>query len=564
MGYSYENVYGHEYKTGKPHWLDESRLLPISSHFIQIAFYVDKAQKSTIQDGPLKQFYTEDSAGRALLLLPRNYITTAEFDGVQIGARKGSVSIIDPEGVWAKGMNFIGAYKNSSARLGQNNMIIYFGWLGLKADSSEESNFIQEIPAVLLKTGFGLDENGVVTINCEFVENSERLLKNVKFNTLEDLTLLNTETNSDIKDKNISEILDYICNSDSPNVENIVAQLEQFNIKLEFDDTYEDSAEAFGEDGMDIKIRLGDNLADKINELISKAMPENPDDEDYTYSYELIRKDIHDIDDAEKGVQGVTLRYGWRKSPTPKKLENMTADQAKSAMASGGEEPVEGPTLLWKKQSTSIDNKILISFDIDLKMLDYATSMMRSDLDKKLAQFGEDDWSDIAEAVDNIKGSDDPSQIAMLSMKPNELAQAVRDMNKNIASSEPAVGLDYEGKSGKFLFVHWRTDDDERIKGAIREFNEVLRDSNNNVEKQIQTIIRNNVFKAKARIMGDPAFGTEYTMFKVYMNTDFTAVGEFASFFNRQWLLTKVSHKIEEGGYFTDLELMALPMETSE
>ena len=111
------------------------------------------------------------------------------------------------------------------------------------------------------------------------------------------------------------------------------------------------------------------------------------------------------------------------------------------------------------------------------------------------------------------------------------------------------------------LPICWiKSKNDREIAKAMEKFNTILAEASSNVQNQIETIINNNVFKAKAKIAGDPTIGTINTVYKVGFNTDFEAVGYFANFFNRFWLLTSSVHKIEEGGYFTEIELLALPV----
>lgn len=540
---SYSPIYN-----GEGGWLDENRILPTSQHFIQVSFFV---YGDTVS-GNSEEFLTEDEKGRSVLVLPRYYIQSAEFDGVQIGARRGKISMIDPEGIWASCFNYIGVWKNANAAI--PNMVIHFGWIGLRP-SGGDTSYVQKIPAVLLKTGFGMNEEGIITIDIEFVENTERLLNSIKFNHLADLTLLNSEMNDNVKNKKIYEVLQAVVESDL-----VKKQLETFGIKVLFDQTYEDEHHAYGIEGDDIKIRLGDNLSEKINELIARSMPQ--EDPKKTFSYEMIGKIVEENssgNDKDPPFNYV-IKFGWASSPTDEALDNMTADEARDSMKKGEDELIEGPRLIWKKQSDSENEKTLISFDIDLKMLDFATSMMRGELDKKLSSFGEENWDKIAEAVDAMDKNN-----PLLTKDTNELAQWVKEQNNNPDKKpgDPLVGLDYDEKSGGVWFVRWRNREDRDIQQSVEEFNQILADTSNNVNNQIRTIIRNNVFKAKARIMGDPSLGTEFTMFKVVFNTDFSAVGQFAEFFNREWLLTKVTHKIEEGGYFTDIELMALPVSAS-
>jgi len=536
----------------KDSWLDESRILPTTQTWIQVDFFVETGAGD---DELLKNFYnTMSHREYGKLTIPRYYIQNAEFDGVQIGARKGSITIIDPENTWSRAFDYIGYWKNKNA--GRPNMSIQFGWVDLKA-GAERGDMVQTIPAILLKTGFNMNENGIVTITLEFIENTERILDIVKFNKLEDLTLLNSEVNGDLKKMSVKEILEFVIATDG-----IKAQLETFDIHLSFDDTFEMNDDKFGETGVDIKIRLGDTLGSKINEIISKATPDTTEKDFSDKGWLLASYVMKDKEIKYKTVNGKThyhsyILFGWRYAVTDEgragNLKKWQIEKYTMGVESESDiEELKGPTLLWKKQSMNYSEKTLLTFDVDLKMLDYATSMIKSELDTKLSQFNEEDWGKIAEVVQQIQEKGDTDAKALLTMNPQQLSEKATSEGKSF-------GLSYD--VGAHIFGWGISEDDKARTQIIDEFNEVLRNSSSNVTKAIGAIIHNNVFKAKAKIMGDPSFGTDYTMFNVYFDSDFNGAGSFAAFFTRKWLLTKVSHKIEEGSYFTELEIMALPIE---
>jgi len=534
-----------------PDFINENRILSTSQAYIQVDFKVFKKDSALgpKDKTPAINFY-DDAPGKdfGYIILHRHYIQNAEFSGVAIGARSGKISIIDPEGAWADCLQYIGSWKNANATV--PNMTIKFGWLGLKPNGSD-SKMIQDIPAILLKTSFSLTDNGTITIELNFIENLENLLRDIKFSYLEDMKLLDSSINTKLKGKKIHEILRHILK----NSKSISEQLITYQTAFHFESTYETGDQAYGEESKNIKIRLGDTLGDKINELIASTIPSNKDDPNYTWSYEMIDKKTYTIPEyIGKEIGGLTypngiyseIFFGWRKSPK-KSAENMPTSEQTAAFG----DPKIGPTLLWKKQSNNINEKSLISFDIDLKMLDYAASMIRSDLDKKLSNINDESWDMVYEGIKNIKGDD----AKLLSLPLSSLAQTVKDQKNNRSSG---AGLTYDKKSGWFGL--WRNEGDRQISQAMEEFNTILANSSSNVQNQIETIINNNVFKAKARIIGDPTIGTTNTVYKVGFNTDFEAVGYFANFFNRFWLLTSSVHKIEEGGYFTEIELLALPV----
>ncbi len=528
-------------------FIDENRILSTSQAYIQVNFKVfkkDSAMGPKSKD-PAANFYTDvPDKDYGYIILNRHYIQNAEFSGVAIGARQGKINIIDPEGAWANCLQYIGAWKNANAAV--PNMTIKFGWVGLKPNSSG-STAINEIPAILLKTAFAMGDDGTITIELNFIENLENLLKDIKFSYLDDMKLLDSSINTDLKGKKIYDILQHVVK----NSKSVAEQLALYQLAIYFEPTFETGDQAYGEESKNIKIRLGDTLGDKINELIASTIPSNKDDPDYTWSYEITKKTTYtepiDIGktDPTNGItypKGISCKiyFDWRKSPK-RSSSDMTAEEQRTAF----DNPEEGPTLLWKKQSNNINEKSLMSFDIDLKMLDYAASMIRSDLDKKLSNINDESWDKVYEGIKNIRSED----AYMLSLPLASLAQTV----KSQAGSKNA-GLTYDSGWGI------KSKDDREISQAMEEFNTILAEASSNVQNQIETIINNNVFKAKAKIMGDPTIGTDNTVYRVGFNTDFEAVGYFANFFNRFWLLTSSVHKIEEGGYFTEIELLALPV----
>jgi len=546
----------------KSDFLNENTIIGASQTFIQVDFFVfEPATNSQFKpNGPVAvNFYDE---GSKKIILRKNYIQNAEFSGVEIGARRGKINIVDPEGLWVDAMNVIGEWKNHISNIGKANMIIRFGWIGLSGNNPSN---IQEIAAVMLKTAFTISDNGSVNIEINFIENCENLLNVIKFNKFEDMVFLNTHSSKDnIKEFTIKQILDYICYRS----ESIKQQLSAFGLCLEFEETHEDSGQRYGETGADLKIRLGDTLGSKINELISRAQQQKDLDTvggiEVTWSYEMdkmavLEERINIGDTMPQGKGSIKYETGWQykikfrwKSAPRNGGDDLTSIQQRSVMGFSGSPVVSGPILQWKKQSIESNTKQLISFDVDLKMLDYAASMIRSELDRRLSNMKDQNWDDIAPELEKLN---DP---AILLMSPQDLSY---EMKKNI--NDPTrktkfTGINYKGGIGN-TGIGWNSDEQNRIKGSSEEFNKILANSSLNATDKINTIISNNVFKAKAKIMGDPTIGTKNLVFRFTFTTDFSGVSEFASFFSREWLMSGSVHRIDESGYFTEIDLMALP-----
>jgi hypothetical protein len=530
-----------------PNFLNEHRILTTSQPWVNVEFRVE--------DG-------EGDGGNDIIILPRDYITSASFSGVAIGARQGKINIVDPTNAWVGKLNKIGLWKNNHPY--DYNMKVNFGWKGLRPDNNN-TNVLNYIKAILLQTKFAMKDDGSTTIEFNFIENTENLLGAITFNRLLDMKLLDSNITTNMKGMKIHEVLQYISGykveskgiqcppGRTENQFGIAQQLIDSKLLLKFKDTFETDNHAYGEDGKDIVIRLGDKLADKINEAIAMAMPQDPKDEKNAWSYEMSKRVGETLTDDERGnytfgnvtypdgVQCV-IEFSWVSTPV-----DMTDEDSIDEQKARSNNTERGPILLWKKKSTGLNTKELLTFDVDLKMLDFAASMIKDKMTSAFNNLEEKDW----EAVEkSIKALPDNSRI--LFTDPTELASMGLNPNDNITYTNNPHWYDMFGLSNRAV--------EERETGKIlQEFNKVLKDTINNVSNSIEAVIRKNVFKAKARIQGDPSLGTINTVYKCGFPSDFSSVGSFAKLFNKFWTLTKVEHIIDESGFWTDIELMAIP-----
>jgi hypothetical protein len=482
-----------------------------------------------------------DSKGN-WLNISHDYIKSAEFDGYSIGSRKGNIQIIDPEGWWTKQLAFVGGWKNKNPML--SNMIITYGWTGLAV----EGNRTQTLDALLLRTGFGMTDDGVVTINLEFVENIENAISTVQFKTLNDMVAVDPESSTGQKTKNmrIDELLAYICSLGSINDKgSITQQLDYSKLSFVFEKTSSSDQDKYGSDGRKIKIRIGDSLIDKINQLIAWAKHPNPKSTQL-YSYEMIKK--------VKGGDKTVITYGWR--PAPNNIGDNTSVNDTYGIykdANGSFKMTTMGVFYWKtvprttnstKSATNWD-KILLSFDLDLKMMDFAYSMVNAELYDKLGKFEETTWDTIEDNLKNIN----PDQLKNYGNIPIEsLGGALKDKNLDTAWGWP-----------------WDGAKNDTRKQVMEEFNSTVKAASTSVAGQMAAIIKNNLFTAKATVMGDPDFGTIWLPFQVSWNSDFSAQGVVADMFSkREWILKNARHKFEEGKYTTELELMSIPNMTDQ
>lgn len=514
--------------------LDERTITPTSIPWVQVTFPMsnyggilkNKQTEPYFRQTGSSSLTSEEVKGESYVAT-RDIITDLNISAPAPSARRGSITIADPDGVWAQIMTFVGARSNSSRHSGKSNMKIDFGWAGLKGI---KGNKIETIYALMYKTNYSLSNEGITTIEIEFIENVPGRLSSLRFYDPRDMLVVEDM----VELGKIHEMCEYLIENTS-----IKDQLEEYNIRITFEETYED--DAFELDADEFKIRMGDSFVSKINELIAKAVPPDKDNEDIVSSYE------YDLIKNNADRTQTTVNYYWKETPAD------TTEPSRDSVDRMYKRPnmVEGPILLWKKQSAAWNEKTLISFDLDLKSMEYAWAMAQDEIDRILNQFDESDWETVQELIERQQENKELT-VTGIPGKDN--------FNVDLGNLEERSGLFNLGSAQRFINRYNRRNPGSNIQEKFNELVEKF-SSGRGVSAQAQAIINRNVFKAKATIIGDPAIGSNPFLrpYNMTFFTNLTNVGEFASYFNRRWLLESVTHRISESGFTTEIEIMGLP-----
>ena len=251
--------------------MDERRISSTSQPYLCVSIATiaspSAKNKKIVSVGENKTSSTSRPAGN-YLVIDKTYISSMEFDATQIGGRQGFVEIIDPYGWWTDQLGGVGAWRNTTPYAA--NMYIDYGWTNLNFTN----NKIQTVQAMMLRTGFSVTEDGVVSIRIEFVESAENLINLIQFKTLDDMIAMDPLVHPELTNKSISDLLTYMTTLGSTgqhanNPGTISQQLKTNKITFQFAKTAADNSK-YGADGRKLKVRIGDKLVDKMNELMKK------------------------------------------------------------------------------------------------------------------------------------------------------------------------------------------------------------------------------------------------------------------------------------------------------
>jgi hypothetical protein len=521
-----------------PKLMNESTLNSSYTPYIKVFFRVKDIVKN---DSLLKKYYSNNMfsfglTGTGALLLDQTFIKSAEFDGSCIGARKGNIEIIDPEGIWLTAFQHVGQWRNTGTNAALPNMLIDFGW----ANGGSQITGKQKLQAITLKTAISMTDDGAVQIKIEFIENVSGKLQQIQFKTMSDIASMSQDSISNLPDqqKTPDGIMKYMSELGSKNdAASIAWQLDQARIKITFEATSPDNKI---DAGYKMKIRLGDSFFDKVNELATYAKPVSKTDDKIAYSYEVIK--LPHPDSTNKDLNEIT--YGFK--PAPADISDDSSNSAGMTELKSKFSTTNVGTLYWKKPQLPAaykeGDKLLISFNIDFKALDYASQMMQDELTKRLGKFDDASWESIDKAMQ------------LMGQKP-EYAAMMKQPYDKLASYMQNNGIKLTG-AGKWLDGG---EGDKRQK-IIDELNQALQQTTTSSGGQMAAMVNSFVFKAQATIMGDPYFGTDVDMYTVSFNSDFTNQGPLASMFSgREWVFQKATHKFSEGNFVTQLELFTFP-----
>ena len=481
----------------------------------------------------------------ATYTLDRTQILDASIEGKAPKARRGSFRFIDPTGEWPQILANAGAYSNSIEGKGFPNLMVYFGWQGLSPnDSSTEE--ITKLSGLILKTRFSVDQDtAMTTIEVEYIEAIMSWFSNLRFLDANDMIILDQlkdETNNrELKNMPVGDLLTYIWENSS-----IKADVETSgaDISINFEQTGDDAAI----DGRKYKIRFGDSFQSKINEISAQAkytVEGQNDDPDIAYSYERIDKEDELIINDSGFEYKASITYGWKPAPMGESEPDTNIDSAWNRP--GAPEIIKGPNLLWKKQSKDANSKTMITWDSDLNSKEYLIHQAQDELTKTLSQYSDSDWNALQEFI-KLAREEGGSQIDQ-----SGISAAYKRLEQQAGTGG---AKQFFGRI--FGDASWDMTDENRMQMVETLIKETDKASGNPAA-QMSAIIANNVFKGKATILGDPKFGTELLPYQIKLTMIFEDVGEFATLFQRDWLLTNVVHKFAEGSYITELELLTYP-----
>jgi hypothetical protein len=518
------------------------------------------------------------------ITIKRQDITSAEFSGISIGARASKINCIDPDNKISSQLGNIGAWSNNLANNFKPNVHVTWGW--------KHPYHVNHMSYLLISTKFAIREDGLSTVELNLLECFENVLESVVVRTMEDLKYCNSWTSlgeSIFKNKTIVDALKNLFGEKSSFNLEMRKQLSKLGVICEFSNeikgcgtTLEPNVPTGGKadsilDQHSIRTSMGDSVQKIISELCARQPV--PTDTDSKYSYELIEK----IPKIENNViTGMTLKWGWIKMPNLEKDKNNTAaNEIVLANIGNGADWFSnckhGGILKLKDLTEGEDEgngktKWLISFDLDVSPLNTASQQVENKL-SNLRQYTQAQWDMLIQiavgsngwesstvedlAAESAKSGKDAVGRAGLSYVSGAFAPIANTLRNN-----PIIAPIADSIGWKELYT------DAQMSKAISEFNADLKSEATNVQNHIDNVISRNVFRSKARILGDPTIaGLDtiedikggYRVMETYYETILESSGAMSRFNVLKWLLMKVTHIIDESGYFTDLELMGIP-----
>jgi hypothetical protein len=521
---------------------DEGKITSASQAYIQVA--IKMKGFADLDNSPIKMMFVDGA-----LVIPRQYITSAEFSGISIGARQSKITCLDPDGTIADSLGYIGAWANDKQNKLKPNVKVVYGWIG----SGQKTNTVHY---VLISTVFSMREDGLATVELNLQECYEAALDNITIRSFDDLKACNTWTEQGeklLKNQDIISIMTAITKL-SGIAQQLGPQPNGANIDIEFTDKVQGSNKPipvkndhdFKKESFELRTSMGDSLKKILDELSTHIFPLNID-ENMSYSYEIIKKKYK----GEGFVNGAILTYGW---VVMSKLDE-NGGEVNIAPVSGGKDKYDkcedGGVLKWKElDKLGSDEKVLLSFDLNLEALNVAAHMVNGSQLGSLRDYTQSQW----DVLMNIKDSEGRSIDDLVAEQVAGNGKAVEPVFKVDGGWQQRLfGVKINGEKYKT----------KEIEAAVLTFTTDLKNVATNIQSHIDNVILRNVFRAKARILGDPMIaGNDSSSIHVCESYFSVILGSsyFAEKFNgRKWILVKATHIIDESGYFTDLELMGLP-----
>ena len=574
-------------------WLNESRILESSTVYVQAYIYYYVENGYTIPDNLKKAYYKD---GESRFVIAKEYITDAEFEGVCIGARKGKLTIKDPFGDWLKIFILTGGQRNDNFYKAFCNFEIEWGWDGLKDSKTHVGEDLQRLVGIIYQTNYDTDNVAGDTITINFFESGDDFLGTLVFDEPADTLLLNDdiEANKKINGKSlndctVSEILNHIWKN-SQSIQRAIGQSKGSNGKPIIDVTFQPTFDK-GRSGKYTtnKIRFGDRVVDKINELIALAEPDSDrvaaqkkatkDGKSLSYSYEILSSNIlqDSIKEKEKKRMIVqkTIVYGWRDYSPESDKKNESTSLFSEACAGpivylkkypySNPEGTDNTTWLFGKTGLTDKSdsfkmyKYAVDVKIDLKNFDYVSSLGKGKVDQVLTKYSQEDFAIIQDTIAQLAKKNNAGNI---------------DFSQFKSWGNPTIFDVTRDKTGSGWSKFWGNgESDEAVQKRKRLYEDFYKEitekdqnyANESVNAQIKGILANNVFNANITIMGDPSFGTFYGPNQIYFFLDTSNLsGAVSDMDYLKWMMKKATHHLQEGRYTTAIELYSLPVETPQ
>lgn len=499
-------------------------------------------------------------------------ISSAEFEGINIGSRRGVVNINDPLGVWPEIVGKISRLSNGIGR-GAPNIEVQYGWIGLK---NGEDN-VQKIWGIVNETNFEMDENGLMKLSMKFIEDSFTYMKSLKF--MEMLDMYKTDPSTEGVDNDLrsaDQMLKYIINNTS-----IGEQLAKNRIVLNFGACSQEEDDALKLE--DYSVTFGDSFNEKMNALIAKALPppEKANIEGIDWSYNVIRQRAIKLDNggnfgenrssfsANETEVIIEIDYDWEPTPNPSNTEDAhnSREFSNNAEFLGfiswkpdiemmGSETVYGSRAGGAPSESKVFKKTALSFNIDLSTIKDLFARLGSEISEIITNFDDQDINFTKQNIESEIGkinTDTPAESADFSNF--EVRRGV---------SNGLFGWDWTQRTIE------SSQDFEDRRTNIQAFTEMQAaasgqatssDLRSPAAKQVMALIRRNVFKASTSILGDPTLGSIIEPNSGYFVTSIGTESYFSQYFSGlDWLFQRAVHKFsEDGTYKTDLELLGAP-----
>lgn len=518
-------------------YLDESRITSTSQPYIRVIFNPHAPEEY--------QFYAE-----------RTEITSAEFEGKTNVSRKGQVEIRDPEGYWPHILTEVGRTSNAYTQQRFPNIKVLYGWVGLGpgrgagasngrdvgASSDPISNsYVAAVDGQITKVEFDLAADGTNVVRVAFIETYLEALSKIRFIYPEDFQWIHSRNRSkDWSSKGGKEgalgILNALCNPDSGSRGGLKIHddIEKSGLRIRFDGESIDEVKK-------VEIRYGDFLLDVVNKLINEVIhpstEEGTGESDSKLNYRYERTTVSDpdlsgesvtalvksgTDSVEHEVKIVNIIYDWKAVPVEGEEDNYYETVT--------EDTKTGPALYWKKQGPPETTKRLVEWNADLNSVTHLMYSAQDELTKQLNTLNEDDWELVQGLMSSYgEGWDDTDNVT----------------SGFLARWRPE-------------FRNERTEVVERFKEKAKTLFETAARGNAS-SNTLKSIIRDNVFKGTAKILGDPSFGSSHIPWKCTFKMDFDSINAFTSLFSKRWMLTNTKHIFSEGSYITELEVQTYP-----